>query len=549
MLPLLKAELKKSGRRMTGRFRAFILILSIGTVFVSYVSFSHGFSSDSGIYMSASDQYIIQNRLFQHYTVENFDDGIELLKKGEIDVFITDSRVFVRNNLKSISAGEEMGRFIETEFSRWLYDNYGEKAFPVLIKAEYLKREIQPEFTPKPISVEKIREIEEKTPSKEKIEPEKREEVIKETIQQRSSGEEVVGLKREKVEFYTPDSFSPPSLISKMVQAFLFLIPSFFAMQLFSSSLAEDMRLKRIEILLASPIGNTNYLFQKMLPYFTLSIIFALIPSAIFSSAGIVYIFPALILLFSAQAFIAINSRSYRELTFLILVTNLLVLVYLVIPSIFSGLPLSDISPVTFLLRDLANDEFSLVDFLISSIPLIFMGLTFIYLSSESMTIESIQSYRSPFKKFADAMSSSAKNDFISFVLAGMTVFFSFFFEFFLIFFSLSVPLLPSFVVLMLGVAIIEEFFKSLLIYPVKTVRRAFAVASGFFLAEKSLLFAKVFSDYSIVLPGQFLLFPFLLHLTASSIFAIIARKDWRAGYIAAVAIHFAYNFMAVSGI
>jgi len=549
VLPLLKAELKKSSRRMTGNFRIFLLILSIAAIAVSYVSFSHGFSSDSGIYTSASDRYLIQNRLFQHFTVESFQDGIELLKEGKIDVFITDTRVFVRDDMKSMSAGEEMKRFIETEFSKWLYNKYGEKAFPVLIRAEYLKREIKPEFTPKPISAEEIEKIQERAPSKEKIESEKREEVIKKAIEQKPSGGEVVGIKRKGAEFYTPDTFSPPSLISKMVQAFLFLIPSFFAMQLFSSSLAEDVRLKRIEIFLSTPLGNTNYLFQKMIPYFTLSVIFALIPSVIMASKGIVYVLPAFILLFSAQAFIAVNSRSYRELTFLILVANLLVLVYLVIPSVFSGLPLSDISPITFLLRDLANEKFSLADFLMSSAPLIFMGLTLIHLSSESMTVESIQSYSSPFKKFAEIMSSSAKSDSISFVLAAMTVFFSFFFEFFLIFFSLSVPLLPSFAVLMLGVALIEEFFKSLLIYPARTIRRALAVASGFFLAEKSLLFAKVFSDYSIVLPGQFLLFPFLLHLTASSIFAVLSRKDWRLGYIAAVAIHFAYNYMAVSGI
>ncbi len=547
MLPLLKAELKKSARKMTTGFRIFLVILSIGAIAVSYISFSHGFSSDSGIYISASDQYIIQSRVFHHFTVESFQSGIELLKNGEIDVFISEREVFVRDDLKSMSAGEEMKRFLENEFSKWLYDNYGDRAFPVLIRAEYLKREIKPEFTPKPVSIEEIKKIQERIPSQEKIEPEMREDVIKRAIEQKPLGEEVVGIKRETAEFFTPDTFSPPSLISKMVQAFLFLIPSFFAMQLFSSSVAEDVRLKRVEILLASPIGSTDYLLQKMLPYFILSLIFALIPSLIFASKGIVYVLPAFVLLFSAQAFIAVNSRSYRELTFLILVVNLLVLVYLVIPSIFSGLPLSDISPVTFLLRDLANEEFSPGDFVISAIPLFFMGLTLIYLTSESMTVENIQSYSSPFKKFADVLSFSAKNDALAFVLAAMTVFFAFFLEFFLIFFSLSVPLLPSFAVLMLGVAVIEEFFKSVLIYPERTIRRVFAVAGGFFLAEKSLLFAKVFSDYSIVLPGQFLLFPFLLHFTASFIFAVLSGKDWRIGYAAAVAVHFAYNFMAVS--
>jgi len=549
VLPVLKAELKKSGRRMTGKFRVLLAVLSAAALFISYLSFSHGFSSDSGIYISASDEYIIENRLFQHFTVESFQDGIDMLRSGKVDVFISDSRVFVRDNLKSSSAGEEMKRFIESEFSRWLYQNYGDRAFPVLIRAEYLKREIKPEFSPKPIPAEEIEKIREKASSKEKIEPEKKDEAIKKAIEPKPAGESIVSVEREAVKFYTPDSFSPPSLISKMVQAFLFLIPSFFAMQLFSSSLAEDVRLKRIEVVLATPLSSTGYLAQKMLPYFTLAVIFALIPSAILMLTGIVYILPALILLFSIQAFIAVNSRSYRELTFLILVANLLVLVYLVIPSVFSGLPLSDISPVTFLLRDLAGEEVYFPDFLISSAPLIFMGATMAYLTSKSMNMENLQSYRSPFKRFADVMASSAMNDSSAFVLAAMMVFFSFFFEFFLIFFSLSVPLLPSFAVLMLGVALIEEFFKSILIHPSKTLKRAFAVALGFFLAEKSLLLAKVFSDYSIVLPGQFLLLPFLLHLTASSLFALLSRKGWKIAYGAAVAVHFLYNYMMVRGL
>ncbi len=549
MLPVLKAELKKSGKRMTGRFRIFIVILSIMAILISYLSFTSGFQSDSGIYTSASDSFIIKNRLFYHIKVDSFQDGIELLRKGYIDVFVSDGGVFIRDDLKSSSAGEEMKRLIENEFSKWLYDNYGEKAFPVLIRAEYIKREIKPEFKPQPISPEKIKNLQEKVKESKNIKPEKKEEVVKQAVKPEGVSQVIVGIKKGGAKFYTPDTFSPPSLISKMVQAFLFIIPSFFAMQVFSSSLAEDIRLKRIEAILATPLTPSNYLIQKMIPYLALAIIFVLIPSLVLMINGIIYVLPALILLFSLQTFIAINSRSYRELTFLILVTNLLVLVYLVIPSIFSGLPLSDISPVTFLLRDLSGEPISMVDLLISSLPLIFMGVTTFFLASNSMDIEILQSYKSPVKRFVEVMSLSAKNDIISFILGAMAVFFSFFFEFFLIFFSLSVPLVSSFVILMFGVAVIEEFFKSIIIYPSKTLKRAFSVALGFFLAEKLLLFAKIFSDYSIVLPGEFLIFPFLLHLTTSSLFAFISRKDWRLAYMISVAIHFLYNYMMVRGL
>ncbi|NOY10972.1 MAG: hypothetical protein GXO67_02555 [Archaeoglobi archaeon] len=546
MLPLIKAEFRKSGKKYTRGFKLLLAVISVLALLISYLSFSYGFNSDAGIFTSGSDRYVIENRLFQHVIVEK-EEGLNLLREGKIDVFLTGLSIVVTDTLKSSAAGEEMKNYIKGEFERWMYEKYGMYAFPVMIRAEYLKREIAPSFTPQPVSEERIRQISEQVREREEGGENVQEKVEESVIKSVQGGEESpVTLKRVKTEYSTPDSFSPPSLISKMVVAFLFIIPSFFVMQVFSSSLAEDVRMRRMEVLLSTPLTQEGILFQKMLPYLLLAFLITAIPSLIFGVNGVLYMASPLLLLFTAQAFIAVNSRSYRELTFLILVTNLLVMVYLVLPSVFSGLPLSDVSPVTFLLRSLSGEEVSITDLAFSSIPLATISATLFYMTARSLKIENLYSPTSPLERFVRTLTESASTDLRAFVMAMASVFIALFLEFFLLFFGLSVPLVTSYAVIMLGVAVIEEFLKSSLIYPVKSVRRAITVALGFFVAEKGLLLLSVFKDYSIVLPGELFIFPLLLHVTSSLTFAIVSRRDWRLGYLAAVAIHFAYNYGTV---
>ncbi len=547
VLPIVRAEFMKSGRRYSRKFKLTLLFITLLATAVSYLSFSHGFSSDSGIFTSASDRYVVEYRLFHHVMLER-EAGLEELKKGNIDVFLTGFYIAVTDTLKSSAAGEEMKNYIRGEFEKWIYEKYGMYAFPVMVRAEYLKREVQPTFSPQPVSPEKIREVSQQVKGEEKkVDSRVAEEEVKKSLKE-YTGSEVspVTPRTEKSPYSTPDSFSPPSLMSKMVLAFLFIVPPFFIMQVFSSSLAEDVRMRRLEILLSTPLRPENYIFQKMIPYFLISLVVIAVPSAFFGVNGFAYMLSPLLMLFSAQAFIAINSRSYRELTFLILVTNLLVIVYLVLPSVFSGLPLSDISPVTFLLRSLAREKVSSADLLFSSLPLAAVALTLLYLTSRSLSIEILYSQMSPFRRFVEVAGKAAMKDTHAFVLAMAMVFLALFLEFFLLFFGLSVPLVTSYAVIMLGVAVIEEALKSSLILPSRTVRRAFIVASGFFLAEKGLLLLSVFRDYTVVLPGELFVFPLLLHILSSVSFATLSKKDWRIGYAVAVLIHFAYNYGTV---
>ncbi|WP_456369246.1 hypothetical protein [Geoglobus sp.] len=549
MLPLIRAEFRKSGKRYSRAFKLTLALITLLALLVSYISFGYGFNSDSGLFTSASDVYVVDYRLFHHLMLDR-ETVVGMLKAGKVDVFLTGRYIVVSDTVKSHAAGEEMKNYIRGEFERWIYEKYGIYAFPVMVRAEYLKRSVQPTLTPEPVSVEKIREISEQVnrESRKTADSDVEKEIEKAVSGSdgSGSGEGLVIPKRAEGGYSTPDEFSPPSLVSKMVLAFLFIVPPFFVMQVFSSSLAEDVRMKRLEVLLSTPIRPESIVFQKLAPYFLVAVALTAIPSMIFGVNGVAYMLAPLLLLFSAQAFMAVNSRSYRELTFLILVINLLVIVYLVLPSVFSGLPLSDISPVTFLLRSLSGESVSPSDVILSSLPLATVALLMLYLTSRSLNIEILYSTTSPFERFIRVLGESAKSDARAFLLSMASVFLALFLEFFLLFFGLSVPIVTSYAVIMLGVAIIEESLKSALIMPSKTASRAVAVAAGFFMAEKTLLIVNIFRDYSIVLPGELFIFPLLLHTASSLTFAIVARRDWRAGFVLAVLIHFTYNYGTV---
>ena len=541
MFPIIKAEIKKSGIRYTRRFKILLLIFALSTFAASYLSFNHGFNSDYWLYNSASDRYVIDSKLFHHSIIER-EIGLSYLKKGKIDVFITDKFIVVSNSFKSLSSGEEIKSYVEKAFENQLYKMYGHYAFPVFARAVYVKRGIELTQKIKPIPEEKIKEIEE-IAKKEEKRVEDRERVAEKALIEEKHAEEVVKLSKWEEGYYSPREFSPPSLISKMIQAFIFLIPPFFAMQIFSSSLAEDVRKDRISVLLSTPLTARSYIIQKLLPYFLLSLLLISIPSLFLWVDGARYLLFPLIFLFSLHTFIAITSRSYRELTFLILVANLLTVIYLILPSIFAGLPLSEISPLTFMLKDLSGEIVSPMETLISSLPLAIGGITMFCLSTQALHSAHIKSQESPARMFFSNLSELSQKDLNAFILSMVSVSFALFAEFFLLFFGLSLPILTSFAFIMLGVALVEEALKSAIIYPKRTLRRAFIVSSGFFIAEKGLLFLNLFKDFSIVMPGQFILYPFLIHLLSSSSFAIFSKKDYRIGYLIAVSIHFAYNY------
>ncbi len=337
MLKAAKFELKKSRKRYGGKSLLLILFAAVFSAAMGYASVLTGIDSDKGI-----------------YTVNVKVDEKTFKLSEDPDVILFDGKLFVRQNDKSLAAADELLNYLRDEHRKRIEAEFGERAHPVRVSVVYLNpsKVTLPEAEGGEITNEETAETESGQLSVNKSNESKPSESASKTPSVTVTAAEVTttaltkAQKEENTSYIPPEDIKTPSLVDRMVLAFLFVIPSYFAVQVFSSSLLEDKLLKRLEVLL-SAISRSNLIFGKMLPYFLFSILSALAVSVYLNSPeAFIFVVPVVLLLFSAQAFVVMISRSYREATFLLLVVSLLITIYAFIPAVFStAIPLSKYRP------------------------------------------------------------------------------------------------------------------------------------------------------------------------------------------------------------
>ena len=358
MLKISKFEIEKSRKRY-GRGSLVIIVLTvIVSVSIGYFSVLTGINSDSGI-----------------YSANVFVNDSSFTLSDNPDIYLRKNIIFVKNNDKSLAAADEMIKITKDKYRKMLEERYGELAHPVLVSVKYLEFNRYVNKSNQTVSklIPKIEEVNRtatntdtnKTPSTDTA-----------TNIGSKTQTDKLKMKISTTNYIPPEDIEAPSLVDRMVLAFLFVIPSYFIVQIFSSSLLEDKILGRLEVML-SAVRRRDIIFGKILPYFLLSTVSAVAVSVILGSyAAFLFVLPVIFLLFAAQSFVVMISRSYREATFLLLVTSLLITIYVFIPAIFStAIPLSKISPITLLLAYLEGDAVEIQDAAISFGHLCVMAL------------------------------------------------------------------------------------------------------------------------------------------------------------------------------
>jgi ABC-type Na+ efflux pump permease subunit len=284
----------------------------------------------------------------------------------------------------------------------------------------------------------------------------------------------------------------------------------------------------------------------KILPYLITSIIACTLISVYFGvPLAFVFAIPVIIFLFSAQHFIAVISRSYREATFLLLVASLFITIYVFIPAVFSGsIPISKISPITLMLeyRDGRIEPESTV---LSFSHLLLMSAVLFYLTSKSMNIDILYE-RSVLSKFLALSQDIIKRPWHSFVCASFSIPFAFMIEFFLIILVFLLPPALAIPVLILAIALVEEAIKGLLISARPQFLFTIATALGFFTGEKILVLFSVIREYSIIFLGHYLILPLFLHLSTAILFRYSLRHGFGISLTLATLLHFTYNYLVV---
>lgn len=527
MLKVAKFEIRKSGKRYGGVSLLLIVFAVAISVSMSYASILTGIDSDRGIYSA------------------NIEVNLETFTtSSNPDLVVLDGKIFVEQSDKSLAAADELLKYLKEEHRKRIESEFGEMAHPVRVSILYLE--------PSKITTE------------EKEKPPGTDEKVSETVSTSDSALETTtaaitittgtttaaaeeNLTQEQENTYIPpEDIKPPSLVDRMVLAFLFVIPSYFAVQVFSSSLTEDKILRRLEVLL-SATGRSDLIFGKMFPYFLLSLLSALAVSIYLNSIlAFLFVIPVVILMFSAQTFVVMISRSYREATFLLLVVSLLITIYAFIPAVFStAIPLSKISPITLLLAYIHGEELSVADLALSFVHYFIMAFMLLYFSMKALNPD-ISYGVEIFHKLVEISRLSIRSDYAAFIFAFLSISFAFMAELFAILAVFILPRQMMIPAMLISIAVVEEFIKGIIIFSSPTLSRAVFTALGFFLGEKILILFNLLQEYSIAFLGQFLVLPLILHIVTALSIALMAKKGYRKALGLAIALHAAYDYAVV---
>ncbi len=535
MLRLAWLEIRKVSKRY-GRLSLVALAVTVAiSACIGYFAMVSGVTSDLALYTSNVE---INSSTF---TVSQ-----------NPDILVADSTVFVHWSDSSLAAADEFRAVVMQEYREYIEKEYGDLAYPLMVSVKYIKA------GGSWVNLENATKSEGIT-SKGKAggvggaggnasRTESRESMTANiTATTTTIPVHTTPATVNKTGYIPPEYLKTPSLIDRMATAFIFVIPAYFTVQVFSSSLLEDKMLRRLEVLL-SAVGRRKVLAGKILPYFVLSTLFA-VAVAVISGSPLAFIFamPVILFLFAAHSFVVVLSRSYREATFLLLVASLLITIYAFIPAIFStAIPLSKISPVTLLLSYMGGESIDTADYLLSFGHYTVMIGLLLYMSAKGLNPDVIHS-NSITGKITAMSKLCVRNELSAFVFAFLSISFAFMAELFAL---LALFILPQFLLipaLLVSVAVVEELIKGSIILSKPDERRAIATALGFFAGEKFLIVFNVLQQYSIAFLGKYLLLPLALHVLTAAIF-VLALRRWGVmpAFLTSIAVHAAYDYAVV---
>lgn len=461
------------------------------------------------------------------------------------DITVSKGVVFVKDDVKSYSAFDKFREVIRRVYNEWLYENYGEKAFPVLVRIHEVSTSLiavpkegyeSPTKTPKPTETPRATSTTPKaTPTVQKEEQPQKMETPHIT--------EVTEVKESKrgieTEYYLPENLRPPILFEKFVYAFAILLPLYFISQIFSSSFMEDKLKGRIEVLL-TVTSEWSYLTGKLLPYITLISAFSLLITVFFKNLAIfLIVFSVGLLMVSIDAFIVFISRSYRELSFISVVVSLIVTAYLLLPAVFSFIP--TLSPISLLMHCVRGEDVEVSYLIASTFHLILMAVVLLLITSKSF--EFMQA-RSILGKIVD-VTARINNGYHKVPLfTALSIPFVLLMELFLV--TVAFPLRNYYIPVLLALAVVEEFFKGLFIYTASMNNlnpyvSAILSATGFFIGEKLVLFNYI----STALAGLFLI-PLFAHVLFAMVFALTMEFGFKRALILSSSLHTTYNGLIV---
>ncbi len=399
----------------------------------------------------------------------------------------------------------------------------------------------------------------------------------------------------------SPGGITPPFPFASLVLAFAFLVPMNFLIQAYGSSILNERINRRGELLLVSPLAPLDIVVGKTLPYVAAAIgVTAVIALGVGGGLVSVLAIVPLALGFLGATFLgAMFARSFKELTFVTVAVSVLLTTYAFVPAVFTNVtPVALISPLTLVVLDLQGEPVSAGAFLFSTGP-VFVSAALLFVLGIGVYREEDMFTQKPVpRKFLDALAVhlSPVSDGLPADTAGSvgdrlrglgvivaitacTIPFVFLAELLAVAILFALPVTVSIPVLLVTIAFIEEFAKSVHLYAgferdvfARSDRVAVAVGlasgAGFFLAEKATAVVQAvgltelyvgraafgsvtgIAELSPLVAVGLFLAPLALHGFTTVVAAIGAsrhRSYYAVTLVVATLIHAAYNVGVVS--
>lgn len=379
----------------------------------------------------------------------------------------------------------------------------------------------------------------------------------------------------------TPGGLTAPFPVRSLILAFLFVLPLNVVIQAFGSSVMAERLKRRGEALLVAPVSRYVVVAGKTLPYFLaaigVSVLIALLVGG--GLLSIVAVAPLAGLFLAATFVAAMFARSYKELTFLTVTISVGVTSFAFVPAIFSQItPVAAISPLSLVVYDLTGEPVSWATVVLGILPVSLVAGVLFALGVGVFREEDMFTQRRVPAKVLDAFAAQLPSRRRVALWSALLVPFAFVAELFGVAALFAVRAPVTIPLLLVVVAVVEEFTKSVHVlagfrrarFP-STDRSAVVVGVlsgvGFAIAEKLVLLVQAvgLSEYLLaraafapagvsdpLLVAALLLAPFGLHILTATVSALGARRSdahYVGAYGLAVILHLVYNLVVVSAV
>jgi len=554
ILVISKREVTRLRSRFRGKSRIVVLAVVVLSVVISYMVSQQGFVLSKDFYAVgvSPDSGVPADERFNVITLDPVD-GRMMLDEESIDIYLGGDRTEYRRDQRSQYAAGALRQYLEKRELIRIANEYDiDKAFPLRIEVNHLKAPEGDVGTGALVSLWDVMEYAETSTAPATM-PEATVTSNTVVMQQLDKFRGDSGLPEFKAEFASdkeiiiPSLMSPPIPLAQVIIAFCYVVPIFFVSIFFTSSFMEEKINRKLNILLSTPVTPFQIIMGKMLPYIVYSVIITIVITLLLKGnvlLALAIFIPITLFILSIYLTVALLYRTFKDQTFFSLLAVSVITVYLIYPSMFSGVSdLSSISPLNLAVQMYKGETFGLAEYFLATTPMYLVFSLSMLVGVRVFNEEYLMGFRPLYSKLGEAIYLAIDKNHLHlsvFFLSILVIPVVFMVQLASIVIAFNLPMPFALLALLVIAVIVEEVAKSAGIAVllqkgvIKSLKNvlilSFIAALGFFLGEKLLLYIamSVISEsmFTAAIFGTGLLvFPLIAHFVFTSIVCLMTAR------------------------